>query len=90
VGRERAGDDDVAGAALDHVRQHVVHVFITTLMLRCSIRSMASVLARPMPDAAPVTTATLPINSLFAMVFLLVRPLEGSRPQMPRPARLHR
>ncbi len=39
---EQARDDDVAGAARDHVRQHVVDILHHTLTLRFSIRSIAA------------------------------------------------
>ena len=43
----------------------------STITTREPAANIASVLANPMPDAAPVTTATLPSNS-FAIVFTVL------------------
>jgi len=48
---------------------------------------IASALANPMPEAAPVTTATLPSNSL-AKVSLLIRRLEAAGAYKPASASL--
>ena len=47
----------------------------STITTRAPAASIASVLANPMPDAAPVTTATLPSSS-FVMLHLRVGRLE--------------
>jgi hypothetical protein len=38
MGGQGARDDDVARSALNHVRQHVVHILLTTLTFKFSIR----------------------------------------------------
>jgi hypothetical protein len=43
----------------------------STITTREPAVNIASVLANPMPDAAPVTTATLPSNSLAIGLLLL-------------------
>src|SRR5258706_3334080 len=46
----------------------------STITTREPAANIASVLANPMPDAAPVTTATLPSNSLAIGLAVLIAP----------------
>src|ERR1700677_2129986 len=55
----------------------------STITTREPAANIASALANPMPDAAPVTTATLPSNSL-PIVFLLVA-TSSVQPRSPPP-----